>query len=810
MLWSELKYALRLMRGSPGFAALCVTVIATGMGLSVVTYSSIRSAAYAELPVANGERYVSVLTLDKETRVEAGFNTMDAYAFKHLRDSLQGFDSIHAYRTDAATVSDGSVAERFTSAAIEPPLLAGTGARPVLGRALQPRDAEPGGERVVVLGYDVWQNYHAADAEIVGKPSRINGEPHTVVGVMARGFRFPLRHDLWLPYRPPVDAQPSRGRDLNVVGVRGATTTMAGADREVREAFASLARQFPESYGDREAKATRYVQAFLGNAMPAIYMLVGVTVTVLALVAINIGNLLLVRANERVQELAIRNALGASRTHLAQQVLLESLLVCLLGGIIGLCLADVCLQVMRAEYILSGVGASFLPYWFDFRIDGLMILVTTAAILVMWLIAGGSAAVRVMRNDLSAVLETGHTGAAVGGHVWLGKALVGLEVVLSSYLLVVSGALVIAIQDAGESDFGTATEGYVIGNVSLPAGKYGSPQSRLRYFRNLERELGGIAGVEGVALATALPSQSALRVDYGVDDRDLVRDGRYPMQGMAWVSTRYFDVMQVKLRQGRGFSPEDDAAVDGVVIVDEDFASRMWPAENVVGKRIQMSPGDGGEWLRIVGVVPHIIQGQPMGSDRTRTTLYRPIAQATPSAASMALRVRGEPASYLAAIKRAANSVDRDVPVEGGRSLVDLIESSIGAVRVLSQVFMGVAVVTLLLGAVGIFGIVSRSVAVRTSEMGVRRALGQTDAGVRMTFLKEGLWYLGSGVVIGGGFGVVTTSMLADVFTEIMGFLPPVLTAVSISIGLVILMACHIPATKILRLEPGAALRHDA
>ena len=809
MLWYELRYALRLMRRSPGFVSLCVMIVAIGMGLSIVTYSSIKSVAYGELPVANGERFVALLTLDKETRVEFSNRTMDAYAFKYLRDNLNRFDSIQAYRTGAATLSDGSVAERFTAAEIEPLLLAGTGAKPLLGRTLQASDAELDSERVVVIGHSVWQNYYASDSEIVGNSSRINGRLHTIVGVMAKGFRFPVTHDLWLPYRPPIDAQPSGERDVDVVGVLSASTTVAEADRQVREVFASLALQYPESYGDREAMAVPYVQVFLTNSMLAIYMLIGATITVLALVTINVGNLLLVRANERVQELAIRNALGASRARLAQQVLLESFLVCLTGGVLGLCFADLCIQVIRAEYILSGFVSGFLPYWFNFRVDTQMILISIAAVLVMWLIAGGSAAARVIRNDLSDVLEGGNTGAPAGDNAWLGKVLVGLEVVLSSFLLIVSGALVLAVQDAAETDFGTASQGYMTANVSLPANQYKNPQSRLEYYRNLEVELGKVPGVKSVALATALPSQYPLEVKYDLDDRDLMADNRYPTQWVVWVSTRYFETMQVELLQGRGFSPEDDAGSDGVVIVDEYFASQMWPGENVVGKRIHISPDGRGEWLRIIGVTPHIIQGQPLGPFKTRTTLFRPIAQATPASASIAVRVRGEPTSYLQAIRRAAKAVDREVPVEGEQALDDLMQFSIVSVRMLSRVFMAVAVVTLLLGAAGIFGIVSRGVLIRTPEMGIRRALGLTDTGVRMTFLKEGLWYLGSGITIGGGLGVITTNMLANVFTEVMGLLPYVLAVVSGSIGLVILLACHIPATRIVRLEPSAALRYD-
>ena len=809
-LWYELRYALRLIRESPGFASLCVMIIAMGMGLSIVMYSSIKSAAYEELPVADGDRFVALLTRDRDTRLASAFRTMDAYAFRHVRDNLQGFDSVHAYRTGPATLSDGSVAERFVAAEVEPTLLAATGAKPALGRSLQASDAQAGSEKVVVLGHHVWRNYYASDPGIVGKPSRINGQLHTVVGVMAQGFKFPVTHDLWLPYRPPVDAQPTGERNLDVVGVLSASTTVADADRRVRESFTALARQFPAAYGDREAMAVPYVQAFMANAMLAVYMLVAATVTVLVLVSVNVGNLLLVRANERVGELAIRNALGASRARLAQQVLLESLLVCLLGGLLGLCLADLGIQFIRTEYILSEGGASSLPFWIDFRIDAQMILVSAAAVLVMWLIAGGSAAARVVRNDLGAVLESGNPSASAGGNARLGKALVGLEVVLSSFLLIVSGSLVAAVRDAGATDFGTATEGYMTANVSLPAAQYASPRARLEYFRNLEQELGETPGVRGAGLATALPSQAALEVRFNLDDRDLKRENRYPTQGLAWVSTRYFEVMQVELLQGRGFSPEDDAGVDGVVIVDEYFARQMWPGENVVGKRVQVSPDSGGEWLRIIGVVPHIIQGQPLRLDNPRTTLYRHIAQATPAAASLAVRVSGEPVSLLPAIRRAAKAADQLVPLEDEQPLEDLIRSSIGAVRVLSQVFMGVAVVTLLLGATGIFGIVSRAVVVRTPEMGVRRALGLTDRGVRMTFLKEGLWYLGSGITIGGALGVITTNMLADVFTEVMGFLPYVLVAVSLSIGLVILLACHIPATKIVRLEPSAALRYDA
>ena len=810
MFWYELKYALRLIRKTPGFISLCVTIIAMGMGLSVVMYSVIKSSAYADLPVRNGERFVSILTLEKETRVESAFKTMDEYAFNYLRQNLREFERVHAYRTHLATLSDGPVAERFSAAEVEPGLLKATGAATFLGRSLQVEDTNLGSENVVVLGYNVWKTYYASDPDVVGKISRINGRLHTIVGVMEEGYEFPVAHELWFPFRIPTNAQPSAVRDVDVVAVLAPKMEIGDVNHRVQEVFDSMAHEYPEYYGAREAFVVPYVQAFLANSMLAIYMLIAVTITVLVLVSINVGSLLVVRANERIHELAIRNALGASRSRLAQHVLLESLIVCAAGGIVGLCLADLGLQVIRAKYILSDTASSFLPFWIDFVVDGQMTLVCTGVVMAMWLVAGGTAAARVIRSDLSEVLEGGNKGSSPSGKGWLGKVLVGLQVVLSSFLLIVSGALVMAIQDAQNTDFGTAIRGYMTANLSLSTAKYDSSQSRADYYGDLHRELSLIPGVKGVAMSSALPSQSAGEVAYNVNDRDLLRDNRYPKQGIAWVSTNYFDVMQVRLVQGRGFSPEDDTHLEGVAIIDEIFAMQMWPGESVIGKRIQIAPEGDSEWLRIIGVTPHLIQGQPLGLDKFRTTIYRHVAQSPPRSISVALQVDGEPKSYITEIKLAASRVDREIPVEGARPLDDLIRSSIGAVRFLSQVFMGVAIVTLILGAIGLFGIISRAVVVRTGEMGIRRALGLTEMGVRMTFIREGLWYLVLGMGIGGGLGIVATNMLAGIFTEVMRFLPNVTLVVSISIGFVILLACHIPAGRIVRLEPGVALRYDA
>ncbi len=808
-LLSDLRYNLRLLRKSPGFVVICVLVIGLGMGMSITSYSILSSIAAKPLPFPDGDSFVRVRGVDNSNGRTVA---MDGYAYQTLQASVQSYKTFGAQRDVLATFSDGGVAEQFRGSTITSNLLQATAVAPLLGRSLLPQDDIPGAEPVVLISYRVWQDYYAGREDIVGVNCRINGNLYTVIGVMPDGFAFPEAEQVWLPLQLSNSLQSGEGPRLGITGVLAEGITKEMATAEVNALLAVLGDEYPDSYANYAATVNPFTNLF-GADDPIVRLAVRLlplllTLALVLLVCVNVANLILVRTNERIQEFAICSSLGATRWRLVRSILQDSLIICVLGGLLGVILADIGMSVVGSSFLEMTSGN--IPFWMTFDWELGVGSTALLAMLLIWLISAGLAFWQVSRLELFSLLASGKTGAT-GSRNPIGTAvLVNVEMVISSFLLIIGGVVVGVFGDIAKLDYGTATEGYLTGRINLPPARYADNSAQEIYRENLKRELLEQQGIERVSFSTALPSQYGNWADYNLEDRDLFANNRYPQQQLIFVAADYFETMELTLNEGREFDLTDTAESLAVVIVDENFSDQIWPGESALSKRIEIYPDTpDSRMLTVIGVTTHIIQSSAADEGLDRLNLYLPLAQSSGAPFSVVLKTEGDPESFYRILREAAVRVDRDIAITGISPLTGLIEEANALVIFMARLFLVLALITVVLASTGIYALVSRSVHQRSKETGIRRAVGSSDRQVLWVFMSPGFKYLSIGLLIGGGSAALITSFLATRLPEVLFWLPSVFTIVTIGLALLIFFSTYNPARLLVAIEPGDMLRNE-
>lgn len=816
--WFELKYTLRLLRKKQGFAAICAFVIAVGIGISIPLIKVSGFFGFTDVPLPESDRLVTV-----RQRIDGQGNvpTIDPYSYRHIEQNTEGFELLAAFRQQAAVFSDGETADTFYGAWLTPDFMQYGAGEALMGRTLQPRDDLPGAEAVAVIGYDLWQNYYAGANDIIGRVSEINGENVTIVGVMPQEFRFPTAHELWLPLQLPNTPDAGLERNLYVAGLLQDGTDRNAIEVELNSILISLANDYPEFYGSSSAEVLPYSLIRINDGPVFSYLFMSMMITVLLLVCFNVANLLSARNSERLSELAVRGAVGGSRWKITSQVLLESFLVCLLAACVGLILGAIGVSIIGGGL----ANPSFrMPFWVNFSLtsgDFVFVALITAGI---WLLSGLYPAWKISRTDINSILSSDSKSLAGDASSRLTKSMVTIEIIVSCFLLVVCLSTVAGFYVATRQDMGVDPEGLVSARINLSASDYSDPESKLRFIEDLRNELFNEDQFGAVTFATALPGQFPIRLDFDLEDVEVSVSNRLPQVGLAWVDYNYLDVMGIELHQGRFFDSSDEASSESVAIVDKFFADRYWPGESVIGKQVRMQPELGGDWLTIVGVINHLVQGQPTAERLYQSTLYRPISQLsaqdsgpiTTNRISLAIEAPGMMPTPLLdleqALKAAAARVDRAIPLTEVYALSEMMYLTVKSNSFFYTIMLWMALATVILGIVGIYGVVSRSVFSRSMEIGIRRALGSSSAKIINIFLRQGSLYLAIGLLLGGFGGVMTVGVLLQAVGSDQGMsivflyiVPPV----AIVLCLLVFAASYMPARKLIAIEPGEALHYE-
>lgn len=806
----DLRLACRSLVRRPGLTLVAGLTLSLGAGASTTMFTLLHDIVVRPLPYPNADRLVQLFVAESRGRNRenwAGANFVDFCA------QSSTFQAIAGYRTLSYSVREGEFPVNVRGASVTPSFFDVLGVPPLLGRTLSPTTDPPGGARVVVLGHSFWVSRFAADPTVVGRTLELGGETFTVVGVMPRGFEFPSRTQLWSAskYRvpdPPVplgdDPATNRGGGyLNVVARTKAEMSLASVNQDAKAVAARLEHDFPDDNQGETIYAVPLHDTVVGEVRPALVALFGAVGLVLLIACANIANLLLARATGRAHEIAIRTALGAGRWRLARQLLTESVVLGLLGGLGGVLFA------YGATTVLLGVIGTTLPRAGEVAVDLTALAFSLAVSVLSGMLFGVFPAVWLTRADPAGALRTaGGRGLVSAANGRLRAALVVAEMAVCLSLLVGAGLLartlaMVGAQNPGFSERGTLTARVNVSGARLPDG------NALRAFQ--AKVLDRVRALPGVISAGAVLS---LPIDPGVRGNLTFHiEGRVPAEpgeqvaGYQAASDGYFETMGIPVLHGRGFTAADTAEAAPVSVVSQAFAERYFPGEDALGRRITWGDPDDREtsWSTIVGVVGSV---RLDGLDAApRIEAYQPMAQAPWPFMAVVLRSSVRPESLVEPLRRAIVEVSPTQPVEQIQTMEQILRDSLARRRATMLLLWAFAGLALAMSAVGLYGVMSFAVAQRSRELGLRMALGADGGSIRAMVMREAAVLLAAGVAAGGVATLILGRLIEGFLFHVRPGDPLAFAAAGAVLTAAALVAAWVPAHRASRTDPMRALR---
>ncbi|HKP85852.1 MAG TPA: ABC transporter permease, partial [Blastocatellia bacterium] len=696
-----------------------------------------------------------------------------------------------------------------TSAGLFPVL----GIDPVIGRTFTEEEDRAGGVPVVVLSCSLWRRHFNADVNVVGQPITLNDKTYTVVGVMPAGFEFPgglsFRNrvisepiEFWTPIAPFAGQQSRELHQHLSIGRLKPGVTVEQARTEMSVIGDRLEQQYPEANSGISVRVLPMHEQITGNIRPALLVLLGAVAFVLLIACANVANLLLARAMVRQKEIAIRTALGANRWRIIRQLLTESVMLSVAGGLLGL------LMAVWGTSLLVAVSPNSIPRGKEVGIDASVLLFSLAVSLVTGVLFGLAPALQALKLEMNETLKEGARGTSGGIHRnRVRGALVVAEIALSLVLLVGAGLLIKSFLRLQQAGLGFGTENLLTLRVSLPPSKYDEDRKQVEFFKQSLERLRNLPGVRAASAVTTLP----LTANYSatvflIEGRPAPPPGEEIISATASVGPDYFRTMAIPYVSGRDFTERDNADAPGVAIVSESFAQSFMPGEDPVGKRIAFGGGSP-SWLSIVGVVADV---KHFGLDSVaRPVVYTPYTQNSSAQMSLVLRTDSDPAGLASFARREILAVDKDQPVYDVRTMEQLLSESVSS-RKFSMLLLALfAVVAMILAAVGIYGVMSYSVTQRTHEIGIRMALGAQPGDVLKMIVRQGMAVVIAGVVLGVAASFALTRLMESMLFGVGSADPVTFVVVPLVLTAVAMAACLLPALRATKVDPMVALRYE-
>jgi putative ABC transport system permease protein len=806
-LLQDLRYALRTLRRSPGFALVAVLTLALGIGANSAIFSVVDTLLLRPLPYGEPERLVTVThfypSLDN---LEAGFA---AATFRDVQEDSRVFENVAVQSGWGVNLTGEGEPQRLQGTLVSGEFFQTLRVPAALGRPILPDDAGDEGNRVVVLSHGLWQRLFGGRADAIGRTVQLNDRPYEVIGVMPPTLRdfFNPGAELWAPIRfNPSQFEARTNEFLTATARLRPGATVADARREMAAFAERLKADHPGSYPtDWTLRTHALDDVAKGDLRTALLVLLGAVGFVLLIACANVANLFLARAAARSKEVAIRYALGARRSDVVRQLLAESLVLSLIGGAFALLIA------YGGIRLLVALNPANLPALQELAVDGRVILFTAAVAVLTSLLFGLVPAIHSSRTNLQGTLKQGgRSASADGAGQWLRRGLVASQVALALTLLVGAGLLTRSFASLQRVDPGFSPENVLTLNISLPAARYPSDTARVAFWDALLPRVAAIPGVQGAGAISGIPfGPGGGTRSFAVEGMVLGDNEPNPWGAYRVVDPDFYRTLRIPLIQGRFFTAFDRQDSPPVAIVDRELANRYWPGDDPIGKRVAYQQDEDGEplWIEVVGVVGHIAT-DALDAD-PRVQLYRPYSQVGPFALSLAVRTQGRPAAAVGAVRAAVQSVDPNQPIAQVRTLEELLAASVGPRR-FSTVLLGVfAAVALLLASVGIYGVMSFDVNRRVQEVGVRMALGARPGRVVGLILWRGVTLAAFGVGVGLLGAVVLTRLLGSQLHGVEHTDPLTFTAVTALLLAVAILATLVPAWRAARVDPIVAMRAE-
>ncbi len=801
-LRADLRQAYRLLRNRPGFTTIAVATLALGIGANSAIFSVVFGVLLAPLDYQNPDQLALVWRTNVQR--QTGNYPVPAPEFLDWTEQNSSFSLTAAVRPEALVLTGTDEPERVIGASVSASLFQLLGASPVLGRTFSSEENTAGNEYVVVLSHGLWRRRFGSDPSVLGSEVKLNGRSHTVVGVMPDGFAFPSQAQLWTPvvFTPEQLADRDWHFLLMVTRLREGTT-VADAQRDLDQISARLARAYPETNEGWTGVVQPLHDAAVGNSRATIWMLFGAVSFVLLIACANVANLLLARAAGRQRELCVRAALGAGRSRLVRQLLVESVVLALVGGAVGAALA-----YLGIDVLVAAAGSS-LPRSANVSLNGMVLAATLAMALVTGIVFGLVPALHGSRFDLTEGLKEGTHGAGISGRrSRLGRILVAGEIAVALVLVVGAGLMIQSFRRLLEVDPGFNPSRTLTFQVQAPSAQYPESEQVLAFADELQRRLAATPGVVSVGLNPWIPMTGGgpqFRYRLASDQVGPVND--MPIGMFRPVSPGYFATMEIPLVAGRTFRDDDRAGQVPVAIVNEAFVRRHFAdGEDPLGRRVVISYEEPNAPEReIVGVVRDV-KNAGLTSDPV-PVYYVPFRQIPWNTMTLAVRTTGEPGAITPAVRAIVGELDPDIPVTNIATMEERLSQVVAQPRFRMQLLGVFAAVALILAAVGVYGVMAYAVSQRTQEIGVRLALGARPAAVRRMVVKEALAVGLIGVLVGLAGALALSRLVSGMLFEVQATEPVVYLTVAGILTAVAVTASLVPALRASRVDPMAALR---
>jgi len=831
--WQDVRYGFRVLRASPGFAAVAVLSLALGIGANTSIFSVVNAALLRPLPVTQPDQLVFVFN----GSLTNPYSTSSYPDYVDYRDKNEVFSEFLTYSSITMSARADDQTDLISGSIVSGNFFDALGVRAAMGRTFLPEeDATPGTHPVAVISHGMWERRFGGDPKIIGQQLTLNGHAFTIVGVAPRDFNGPEvleNNDIYVPTMMQALVRPPRGGfsgDMNpdLLGQRGSRwmrmigRLKPGVGIEQAQAAMStiadgLAQAYPEN--NRNTIATLFP---VNKVDPQAYtQLVSVAALLLAVVAMvlliacaNVANLLLARASARRKEIAIRLAMGASRSRLVRQLLTESVLLSLAGGVVGLLFALWTIDLLKTATPPDGI----FSFTLDYKLDGRVLAFTFLLSLATGVIFGLAPALQASRPDLVPALKDEASAAARGRRRFsLRSLLVVAQVALSLVLLIGAGLFLRSLNNAQSIDPGFNADKILDAQLNINLLRYTKAQGR-EFYRQVIERIEALPGVESASLARIVPMSGGGRTSslliQGQQGPDNVSrsegtgpdvDNQYTVNTNV-VGLKYFSTMGIPLLQGRDFTPQDNEGGPLAAIVNEAFARRHFDGEDALGKRLSFR-GAQGPWIEIVGVARDI-KYRTLG-EAPRPTVYVPLSQNHETGMALHVRTIGDPVSVAGAVRREVQALDQNLPVTNLQPMSAVLGSSLFAARMGAVLLAIFGLLALLLAAVGLYGVMSYTVARRTREIGIRMALGAQTGNVLRLVLKEGMVLVGGGVAAGLIVAAAVTRLLASFLYGVSPLDAATFAAIPLVLALAALLATYLPARRAAKVDPMIALRYE-
>jgi len=815
-IWQDLRFGLRMLMKHRIATIVCVIALGLGIGANTAIFSLAEAFLLHPVPFENSDRIVALVDARMASDGGAGFGPQDLTpvapaTYLDWKKEVHSFDDLAAYDWDEINLTGDREAQKVQDFKVTASFFPMIGVQPLLGRTFLPEEEEPGRNQEIILSYGLWEQRYASDPNVLKRVIKVDGKSFNVIGVMKKGFDFPMPAEAWIPLELSVKERLRRdNRRLWVLGRLKPGVSFSAGAAEMQAISERQAEAYPDTNKAWRLHPQPLRQFITGTLTRQYTVLLMVAVGFVLLIACaDVANVQFARITGRTSEFAVRTALGGSRWRIVRQLLIESIMLSLAGAALGLFLAQWDIQMILAH--MPPDVARFVAGWKTIRLDANAFLFALVIAVLSGVISGIAPSLLGSRASIAETLKEGGRGSSVSrARHRLRGALVVAEVALALVLLVGAGLMVKGFQGLLSVNESYAPQTLLTLNFSLPEVQYAQPAARLSFNEQIMRRLGSVSGVQAASQVTFVPYADGGAInerEFSIEGRPLTRRGEVRSAIVETVTPNYFNTLNIALRDGRLLSDTDGAESPQVAVVSESLARRYFPGENPLGRHIGGKTEAEGGWMTVVGVVDDVRYSWIVKEDVP--TIYRSFRQAPPYYTTVVLRTAGDPLKFVSAARAEIAAVDANLPLYNIKPMDKVITESIVGIAYVATMMAVLGAIALVLASVGVFGVMSYSVSERTHEIGIRMSMGAQTGNVLALVLRSGMLL----TVLGLAIGLPVAFLLAQALSSLLYGVRAADPASFIGLPLLLLavagIACYLPARRAAHFDPLRALRHD-